>query len=198
MASNTNPNLLPSFSQYFSDLNEAELDTLLSYFQTEKLAKNAFFTQAGKQCDRLSFVQTGMLRIFALDEDGREITQWLSTPNSFVTEIASFFFNQNNRWSIQALSDVELLSLHKADYLRLGQTFPKWHDIEKKLIASCFITLENRVFTHLSKSAEERYEDYWQQNKALFQQVPLQYIASVLGMSPETLSRIRKKHSESS
>lgn len=198
MASPANPNLPPSFAQYFGELNAAELKELLSYFKAEKLSKNDFFTEAGRQCDRLSLVQTGILRIFALDEDGREITQWLAAPNSFVTEIASFFFNQNNRWSIQALSEVEMLSLHKADYLQLGQAFPKWHDIEKNFIASCFITLENRVFTHLSQSAEARYEHYWQQNKALFQQVPLQYLASVLGMSPETLSRIRKKHSQSS
>ncbi len=187
-----------SIANYFGELNAAELDTLLSYFKTEKLSKNDFFTQAGKQCERLSLVQTGLLRIYALDEAGREITQWLSAPNSFITEISSFFFDQPNRWSIQALTEVELLSLHKSDYLRLGQEFPKWNQIEKNFIASCFLTLENRVFNHLSKSAEERYELYLQQNKALFQQVPLQYIASVLGMSPETISRIRKKHSESS
>jgi len=187
-----------SFAQYFGELNAPELAELLTYFKTEKLAKNDFFTEAGRQCERLSLIQNGILRVFALDEDGREITQWLSTPISFVTEIASFFFNQNNRWSIQALTEVELLSLHKSDYLRLCEAFPKWHDIEKKFIASCFITLENRVFTHLSKSAEERYEHYLQHNKALFQQVPLQYIASVLGMSPETISRIRNKQRENS
>jgi CRP-like cAMP-binding protein len=124
-----------SFSSYFGELNEAELKVLLTHFKAEKLAKNDFFTEAGRQCERLSLVQTGILRVFALDEDGREITQWLSTPDSFITEIASFFFNQNNRWSIQALTEVELLSLHKSDYLRLCETFPKWNNIEKKFIA---------------------------------------------------------------
>ncbi|WP_229362913.1 hypothetical protein [Flectobacillus sp. BAB-3569] len=58
--------------------------------------------------------------------------------------------------------------------------------------------IENRVFSHLSMTAEERYDAYFEQNKELFNQVPLQYIASVLGMSAETFSRIRKRKSESS
>jgi CRP-like cAMP-binding protein len=65
--------------------------------------------------------------------------------------------------------------------------------LEKLFIARCFIMLEDRIFTHLSMTAEERYNFFFENNKELFNQVPLQYIASMLGMTPETFSRIRKK-----
>jgi CRP-like cAMP-binding protein len=90
------------------------------------------------------------------------------------------------------------LTLSKKNYLKLCQEFPKWLDIEKRFIVKCFAMIENRVFSHLSMTAEERYDAYFEQNKELFNQVPLQYIASVLGMSAETFSRIRKRKSESS
>jgi hypothetical protein len=70
---------------------------------------------------------------------------------------------------------------------------PAWPEIEKQFIAGCFITLEDRVFNHLSLSAEERYDQLFAFNQDLFRHVPQQYLASMLGMTPETFSRIRAK-----
>jgi CRP-like cAMP-binding protein len=75
----------------------------------------------------------------------------------------------------------------------LGKELPKWHEIEKKFISKCFIMLEDRIFQHLSLSAEELYIAFFENNRQLFREVPLQYIASMLGMTPETFSRVRKK-----
>lgn len=183
--------------QNFGQLTIEELTVLRSYFKEEKLLRNAFFTKSDKICDKLSLIKSGILRVYAV-VDGKEITQWISTENYLITEIAGFFFNQPNRWTIQAFTDVELLTLSKNNYLKLCQEFPKWLDIEKRFIVKCFAMIENRVFAHLSMTAEERYDAYFEQNKELFNQVPLQYIASVLGMSAETFSRIRKRKSESS
>ena len=145
----------------------------------------------------MSFVKSGILRVYTLS-DGKEITQWISTQNFLLTEVMGFFFNQPNRWAIQALTETELLSITKTNYLKLCQEFPKWNEIEKQLIMKCFMMMEDRIFSHLSMTAEERYELYFQQNKKLFNQVPLQYIASLLGMTAETLSRIRKRQNENS
>lgn len=181
----------------FGNLTKEETQILRSYFYEEKLTKNVFFTQTGKYCNKLSLIKSGLLRIYRLS-DGKEITQWISTPNYFITEISSFFFNQPSRLSIQALSNVELLTINREDYSKLSNTLPKWKDIETRFIAKCFAILEDRVFTHLSMSAEERYNTYFHQNKELFNQVPLQYIASILGMSAETFSRVRKRQAENS
>lgn len=170
---------------------------MYSYFHEEKLKKNEFFTKSGKICDRLSIVKSGILRVYALS-DGKEITQWISTGSFLITEVTGFFFDQPNRWTIRAFADTELLTITKTNYHKLCKGVPKWHEIEKRFIVKCFAMIEDRVFSHLSMTAEERYDLYFEQNSALFNQVPLQYIASVLGMTPETFSRIRKRQTENS
>ena len=186
-----------AIKENFGILTDKEIKMLQTYFYEEKLSKNEFFTQTSKYCKKLSLVKSGLLRVYRLS-DGKEITQWISTPNYFVTEISSFFFDQPSRLSIQALTNVELITIDKKGYSELSEKLPKWKEIETQFIAKCFATLEDRVFTHLSMSAEERYDLFFTHNKELFNQVPLQYIASILGMTAETFSRIRKKQTENS
>lgn len=183
--------------EHFGVLPEEELAQIRGYFREETLKRNEYFTRADKICDRLSIVQSGILRVYALS-DGKEITQWISTENFLITEVAGFFFDPPNRWNIQAFTDTTLWTISKASYHKLCQEFPKWHEIEKRFIVKCFAMIEERIFAHLSMTAEERYQQYFEQHSALFNQVPLQYIASVLGMTPETFSRIRKRQTGNS
>lgn len=178
--------------EHFGQLTQQELIMMQSYFYEEKLQKNDFFTKSDNVCDRLSIVKSGILRIYALS-DGKEITQWISTENFLITDVKGFFFDQANRWNIQAFTDTELLTISKTNYHKLCKEFPKWNEIEKRFIVKCFAMIEDRVFSHLSMTAEERYDLYFRQNSTLFNQIPLHYIASVLGMTPETFSRIRKR-----
>jgi len=183
--------------EHFGQLTNQELEIIHSYFHEEKLQKNDFFIKSDKICDKLSIVKSGILMVYTLS-DGKEITQWISTENFLITEVMSFFFDHPNRWTIQAFTDTELLTITKTNYLKLCKEFPKWNEIEKRLIVKCFAMIEDRVFSHLSMTAEERYDLYFEQNRELFNQVPLQYIASVLGMTAETLSRIRKRQTKNS
>ena len=168
------------------------LNTIVSLFKLTTLKKNDFLLKSGESCNSLCFVQSGLLRMFAVI-DGEEITQWISTKAYFATDLSSFVFNTPSRLSIKALVDTEIFTISKKDYKLLGELVPKWHELEKSFIVRCFITLEERIFSHLSMTAEERYESFFKNNKELFNQVPLHYIASMLGMTPETFSRIRKK-----
>ncbi len=183
--------LKENISSYFGLSNEV-LDTISSLFVETELKKGEYFIKAGQYCDKLSFIQSGFIRVFS-ELNHKEVTQWIGSKNYFLTDIYSFLFKQRARWNIQALTNSKLYTLDKNNYNQLKTVVPNWDEIEKKIIAGCFITLEDRVFDHLSLSAEERYDKFFQQNKELFNQVPLQYIASMLGMSPETFSRIRNK-----
>lgn len=169
-----------------------KLAAVAALFQEESLEKGELFLRAGSYCQKLSFIQEGFIRVFA-NVDGKEITQWLSGPDYFITEISSLLFDTPARWDIEALSDCRLLTLSQEDYQRIGEIVPEWNHLEKLFVGKCFATLEDRVFSFLSMTAEERYHALWSYNRDLFQQVPLQYLASMLGMTPETLSRIRKK-----
>lgn len=169
-----------------------DLQKIASFFKKTQLKKGEYFLQTGKNCDKLSFIDSGILRIYVELEE-KEITQWISTKGYFVTDIQSFIFNSEARWTIQALEDTELFTIYREDYQRLSELVPKWNELEKLFLIKCFSFLENRMFSHLSMSAEERYDFFYQTNKELFSQVPQQYIVSMLGMTPETFSRIRKK-----
>lgn len=177
---------------YFG-LEQSSLAQIVNMFEQTSLKKNDYFLKTGKSCDKLSFIKSGLLRIYVNTED-KEVTQWISTKGYFVTDLSSLIFDTPARWNIQALTDSELYTIQKDDYNRIGSLVPKWHELEKLFLARCFTILEDRIFSHLSMTAEQRYHFFFENNKELFNQVPLQYIASMLGMTPETFSRIRKKH----
>jgi len=169
-----------------------ELSKIASLFTPETLRKGEFFILCGSNCDKLSFVQSGFLRLFARAGD-KDITQWIFSKGYFIGDMHILTFNVPSRWNIQALTDIELFTIQKEDYNRIVDTIPRWPEIEKYFMVSCFALMENRIFAHLSMSAEERYTAFYEQNKELFNQVPLQFIASLLGMTPETFSRMRKR-----
>lgn len=188
-------NKMSELEQYISSyfgVHQKDLQTLSLLFKHEILAKGDYFLKTGKCCDKLSFIKSGLLRIYVNTEE-KEVTQWISSKGYFVTDLSGLVFNTPARWTIQALTDTELYTIDKDNYNRIGNLIPRWHGLEKLFIAKCFSILEDRIFSHLSMSAEERYQLFYEKNKELFNQVPLQYLASMLGMTPETFSRIRKK-----
>lgn len=176
----------------FGVANADELKQLSSLFTVITLKKGDYFLKEGTRCDRLAFVDSGFLRISALTQT-REVTQWVSTKGHFITDLAGFVFDQPARWTIQAVTDSSIYCIDKQAYEKIRTVVSNWNELEKLFIVRCFVTLEDRIFSHLSMSAEERYAFFFQHNRELFNQVPLHYIASMLGMTPETFSRIRKK-----
>lgn len=183
---------LEKYIQTYFGVSNADLELISEFFKPKTLKKGDFFLKTGRHSDRLGFVQSGIVREFVFLGD-KEVTKWISTQGYFVVDLASFVFNQPARWNIQALTDCELFVIESADYQRIGSYVSRWAELEKLFIAKCFTVLEDRVLQHLAMSAEERYEQLFSFNKKLFNQVPLQYLASMLGMTPETFSRIRKK-----
>lgn len=184
-------NLKEQFKEYF-DIEESLLDKLVSLFEKVKLAKGDIYIHEGYTCNKLAFVKEGILRI-STQIDGDDITQWISTPGYYVTDLVNFMQSGKSRWKITALTNSVLYSISKSDYDKIENCIPDWTKKEKAFLIHCFTILENRVLQFISMTAEERYVYYFHENKSLFNQIPQQYIASMLGMTPETLSRIRKK-----
>ena len=177
---------------YFGVVALHDVQSVVSLFKMTSIKKGAFLLKTGKRCDSLSFVQSGLLRMYVTMDD-KEVTQWISTKGYFSTDLSSFIFESPARWTIRALVDTEIYTISKEDYNKIRHLVPMWAELEKLFIVRCFTMLEDRIFSHLSMSAEERYHFFFENNRELFNQVPLQYIASMLGMTPETFSRIRKK-----
>lgn len=173
-------------------VSEELLDTVCDLFEIRELEKGDFFLKSNTYCKHMAFIKEGLMRVFALNE-GKEITQWISRKEYYITDLASFLFNVPARWNIEALTGCTIYDITYSNYEKIGNIIPNWATIEKQFITHCFTTLENRVFQFLSLNAEERYQRYFEENKDIIALVPQQYIASMLGMTPETLSRIKKK-----
>ena len=177
---------------YFGITNKEELTRIAQLFKPQKLKKGDFYLKIGSPCNKLSFISTGLLRMFVSTKE-KEVTQWIASKGYFVTDLSSLIFQTPARWTIQALNDCEIFTISRKEYVNIGNVLPDWNKLEKLFLAKCFTILEDRIFSHLSMSAEERYHFFFENNKELFNQVPKQYLASLLGMTPETFSRIRKK-----
>jgi CRP-like cAMP-binding protein len=180
-----------SIQAYF-EADVKEIEIISNVFKPTVLPKGRTITKKGQICKQLAFVKQGLLRIYATKGD-KEITQWICTPGTFATELSGLLFNQPSRWTIEAMTDCELYVLNENDYKSLPNIIEHWTILEKLFIGKCFTMLEDRVFSFLSMSAEERYLMLLSNHKELIKEVPQQYLASMLGMTPETFSRLRKK-----
>lgn len=178
--------------QYFG-VSKIQVTAVADLFEKETLAKGTFFNKKESVCAKLSFLKEGFIRVFDT-VDNKEITQWIGTQGYFVTDINSFYLGNRSRWNISTLTDCTLYTLNKSNYAKLESLITDWLKLEKQFITHCFATLENRVFSQLSLNAEERFLKLFNEQKELFTVVPQQYLASMLGIAPETLSRIRAKH----
>ncbi|MDE3249906.1 MAG: Crp/Fnr family transcriptional regulator, partial [Bacteroidota bacterium] len=179
--------------QYFS-VNREEAKAIQQSFTTLQLKKGDHYLKAGRYSDLLGFIQSGILREYSVN-DGKETTKWISTKGYFAVDLSGFLFGSTARWNIQALTDCELHVISRQAYEQIGESIPRWTALEKLFVAKCFMVLEDRILQHLSMSAKQRYLQLFNSNSDLFNLVPLQYLASMLGMTPETLSRLRKKTS---
>ena len=158
---------LEKYLKTYFGVDNDDLTKISSFFKPMTLKKGDYFLKTGRYSDRLGFVQTGIIREFVfLDE--KEITKWISTKGYFVVDLSSFVFQQTARWNIQALTDCELYVINNNDYQKIGQVIPSWTVLEKLFIAKCFTVLEDRILQHLSMSAEERYNQFFNFNKELF------------------------------
>lgn len=183
--------LTQHIQSYFETRNEIA-EVLADRFQPQQLARNEFHTTFGNRYGDFSFVKSGYLRVYRSTEK-KEVTQWIASPNEFITDLDALMFDRTARWNIQALTDCELYTLSFSDYQKVQQEVAEWPQIEKLFLAKCFMVIEDRIFSFISMTAEERYQFLLDFKPDLFLQVPHQYLASMLGMTPETFSRVRKK-----
>ncbi len=182
---------LPQLLQTNLRLPPAKAAEVSTLFRRDTLVKGEHFLRQGQVVRKLGFLLQGHLRCWAPAGD-KDITQWIFTPEYLVADLNCLLFAAPARWNIEALEPSVLATLPEENYLRMSAYVPNWEVLEKQFLGRCFSTLEDRVFNFLSLSARERYEALREWRPELFEQVPLHYLASMLGMTPETLSRIRK------
>lgn len=172
-------------------IQKEDLHKISSNFQKVELKKGDFFLEPDKVCRKMAFINSGYLRMYDI-ADGKEITFWIGSAGKFITSLSSFVFETPNHWYIQALSDCTLSIIKRKDHFNLCETTPKWLEFDNHLLAHSFAILEKSMFSQLHTTAQQRLDNLLAEEPALFNHVPLKYIASMLGITAESLSRLRK------
>ena len=185
-------NQLQQHIQQYFNVNEEITNQLIPLFEIKTVAKGKLLFKESDRNMGLVFLSKGYFRIFRQSPD-KEITQWLSSPGEIVCDINSLIFKHPSRWNVQAINECTVFHISQTNYEHIQKSIPEWSQVEKILLSKCFALLEERIYNFLSMTSEERYLFLYELNKALFSNVPQQYLASMLGMTPETFSRIRKK-----
>lgn len=168
-----------------------ELEMLAPKLKIASLKKGEFFSKAGLITDRIGYVNSGLLRSF-YDIKGKETTTFFLQEGTFAVAFLSYLQMQPAVENIQAIEDSELIIIGKKDLTNLYEGNWKWQQVGRVLIEEFYIKMEQRSITLQSQSAQERYETFLTEFPGVIKYVPLQQVASFLGISPETLSRIRK------
>ena len=177
----------------------AEAELLLEHFRPASYAKGSLWQGPATSYAKLAWVTSGYVRIHAtqvLDAKEPDITQWITVPGYLMVDLAWFFGEGTARWTMTCLTDVQVLEISKLAYDAFVQEHTFWQSLERKFLIRCFETIENRVFQLLSLDAAQRFLYLYQYGPELINAVPNQYLASMLGMTPETFSRLRAKLAE--
>ena len=158
----------------------------------KKVSKGKLFLEEGQKCNYFYYVLKGLVRLYYYDLDGHEITHWFSGEDMMITSPFSFFKNEPNILYFQALEDTDLLLITKEQIDLLISSTPSASNKIRNLYVEFAMILSRRVMGIHTQTAEERYLKLMEIHPYLFQRAKLAHIASYLGITPQSLSRIRK------
>jgi CRP-like cAMP-binding protein len=161
-------------------------------FENKSVAKNEFQLSAGRICDEYFFLEKGFMRAFAIDTEGNEVTTDFYGGGQVLFEVSSFFGRTRSKENIQALTDCEGWYISYEQLNALFHRMPEFREFGRSVLVKGFAALKTRMLGMITETAEERYAQLLATNPGIFQHVPLKYIASYLGITDSSLSRIRK------
>jgi len=179
----------------FNILTETDIETGLNSFSLLTVKKNEVLIEAGKVCNWIAFVNSGVLRNYYISGDGEEVTYCITFPNKFITGYSSFISNEKTFENIHAITDAEILVIEKSRFSELTDSSENWLRFSKIFAEQSYLLMERLLLALQIESAEKRYQDLVAKHPDYLQKVPLKYLASFLGITQRHLSRLRKNMS---
>jgi CRP-like cAMP-binding protein len=179
-------------------LNEEEEEYFTSLLQYKEIHKKDFLLKEGRSCRTINYVQSGALRAFFVDKEGKESTIMFAIHDWWITDMYCFVMEQPAMQNIVAIKNSCVLQLKKSDLESLYLEVPKFERFFRIIMQNSYIREQLRVLQNLSLSAEERYNIFINKYPQLLPHVSQKQIASYLGITPEFLSAVRKKKTKKS
>lgn len=191
----TNFTIMEKLIEYilqFGHLNQQQIDFIKSKTTYLELVKDDYFSEAGKIPNYIGFVLEGVLRFCYYDNKGEEITYYFINEDSFISDQHKFDAQTQATDYIQAVTDCKMLVFSKKDWDDILNTIVEWDRISAKIVQKCFMDAMDRRSPLVSEDATTRYLSFLEKYPMLINRIPLSYIASYLGITQQSLSRIRK------
>lgn len=187
-------NLLLEHFKQISTLSASSEDALASLIQTHSIPKNQDLQQIGQTCQTLYFLKTGIARIYYF-QDGNDVTEGFYLPYFLIARAESLFAGKPSKKAIQVLEDAEVWSIRTQDLFALYDTHRDIERLFTRIFEGAYVQTIQRIENLQFHTAEERYRLLTQDQPDVLRKAPLKYIASYLGITQVSLSRIRAKKS---
>ncbi len=186
-------NELKEFLAFY--LPNHELNPFVDKFREQKITKGKHLLKPGQDCSFLAFIQEGCFRVYYQDMKDREIITWFSFKEMAITDMLGFYTTGKAQFYVQALEDSVLYKIKKDDLDNLYKRYPTYQDFGRRFAEEALAMLMQRTMSLHTKSAEDRYKELIK-SPHFIQKIPIKYLASYLGVTDTSLSRIRKTYGE--
>ena len=170
-----------------------QLALISSQVEEKHYPAGAYFAEAGRVAQEIGFVVSGILRVCYFDKDGRDLTKYFIEEGHFVVDLHSYQYHLPSAEYIQAVTEVRLLVFKASRWQALGQTIANWSKAESILITRALLAKVDRLSPLVQQDARTKYEAFLTLFPTLANRIPLAYLASYIGVTPQSLSRIRKQ-----
>lgn len=184
---------LIQFVQKVLPLSNSKAEQLVEKFDPVTISKNAHVLKAGAICNAYYFVETGIMRSYTYDLEGDEVTTAFFSENAFASDLLSFFNRAPSREYIHAITDCEAWYITYDNMQENFHALPDFREFGRLKLVNSYSVLKERMLSMLQETAEQRYSNLLDSSPEIFKNVPLKYIASYLGITDTSLSRIRKE-----
>ncbi len=174
-------------------LSDEELEMIREVTIVRKLRKNQYLLQEGDIWRFNAFITRGCLRTYSVNDKSNEHIINFAIENWWIGDRESLLNGTPSRFNIDAIEDSEVLLISKDNFAMLTKSIPQFQDLVNLIIERSFVASQNRINSSISHSAEEKYKNFMEKQAHIALRVPQHMVASYLGITPETLSRIRKQ-----
>ena len=178
--------------EYFHPLNEGVKNYFKNHSFSCSFRKGKLLLRSGQLCEHIYFIKQGAVRGF-IKEGTKDITTWITVEGEVVSSISSLDKSEPAMENMQAIENCELIAMTWIDYQNLFARFPEFNMVARKLLQKYYQDAEGRAFIARLTKAENKYRLFLTRYGHLANRIPLKYIASFLGITLETLSRVRKR-----
>ena len=183
--------ILENISRHI-DLHKDEVEYFISLLKQRTIRKRQFLLQSGDTSRHETFVVKGLLRAYTVDKSGYEHVVMFASEGWWISDLYSFLTQTPGSQNIDALEDSEVLQIEKQDLEKLYIEVPKFDRFFRILLQNAFVANQQRILASISQTAEEQYMAFVKKYPSLEQRIPQHQVASYLGITPETISRIRR------